>query len=141
MPRKLFTASIILLVLLTAISISTAGSGINMQEGKWEIASKVEMQGMPMTMPPVTYTQCLTKADLVPQSSQTLQGCNISEVKVVDNTVTWSIQCSSESGDMKGIGKITYSGNSLEGTIKVTMGKPGMEMTSHINGHRIGECN
>ena len=64
-----------LVVLLFAFSVSFAGSGPNMQEGKWEITTKVEMPGMPMNMPPMTHTQCLTKDDFVPQNSQSGEEC------------------------------------------------------------------
>ena len=67
MLQKLLAISVIL---LAAVSISFADSVPNMQEGTWEITTTMEMQGMTTSMPPVTYTQCLTKKDLVPQGSQ-----------------------------------------------------------------------
>ncbi|MFH1675123.1 MAG: DUF3617 family protein [Pseudomonadota bacterium] len=137
MLKKLFVASV---VLFATISISFAGSVPNMQEGMWEITSKVEMPGMPMEMPPVTYTQCLTKEDLVPQSSQPGQECKITQTKVTGNTVTWTMQCKGQGGTMTGTGSVTYSGNSFKGTIKMTMPESNMEMTCHISGHRIGDC-
>ena len=137
MLRKLFAASVLL---FAVISISFAGSVPNMQEGMWEITSRMEMPGMPMQMPPMKHTQCLTKKDLVPQSSQPGQECKITHTKVTGNTVTWTMQCKGQGGDMKGTGKITYSGNSFKGTIKMTMAQSNMEMTSHISGHRIGDC-
>ena len=60
--------------------------------------------------------------------------------KVADNTVTWIMQCSGEGGEMKGNGKITYSENSLKDKIEMTMPQTNMKMTSHISGHRIGDC-
>jgi len=137
MLKKLFVASVIL---FAAVSISFAGSVPNMQEGMWEITSKMEMTGMPMEMPPVTHTQCLTKEDLVPQSSQPGQECEITHTKVTGNTVTWIMQCKGQGGEMIGTGTITYSGNSFKGTIKMTMAQSNMEMTCHISGHRIGDC-
>ena len=137
MLKKLFVT---LIIFVTAISVSFAGSELNMQEGKWEITTKVEMPGMPINMPPNKHIQCLTKKDLVPQSSQPGQECKITQTKVVANTVTWTIQCKNKGGEIKGNGKITYSGNSFEGTIKMTMSQTNMEMTSHISGYRIGEC-
>ncbi|MBW2035678.1 MAG: hypothetical protein JRI94_19290 [Deltaproteobacteria bacterium] len=65
MLRRLFVISAILVI---AVSISFAGSGPDMQEGLWEITSKMKMRGM--DMPSYTHTQCITKKDLVPQSSQ-----------------------------------------------------------------------
>jgi hypothetical protein len=137
MLKKLFVASVIL---FAAISISFAGSVPNIQEGMWEITSKVEMPGMPMEMPPMKYTQCLTKEDLVPQSSQPGEECKITQTKVTGNTVTWTMQCKGQGGTMTGTGSVTYSGTSFKGTIKMTMPESNMEMTSHISGHRIGDC-
>ncbi|MEA3223190.1 MAG: DUF3617 domain-containing protein [Thermodesulfobacteriota bacterium] len=140
MLRKLFITSIILLA-LSAISISFADSGPNMKEGLWEITTKIEMPGM--EMPAMKHTQCITKDALVPQSSQPGQGgqeCKITETKVDGNTVTWAIECNDQGGKMKGTGKITYKGDSFEGVMTMSMPQANMEMTSHISGRRIGDC-
>jgi hypothetical protein len=137
MLKKLCSATVILFVV---VSIAFAGSVPNMQEGKWEITTKMEMPGMPMNMPPMTYTQCLTKKDLVPKRSQPGQECTITQNKVTGSTVTWTMQCSGQGGDMKGTGNITYSGNSFNGTIKMTMPQQNMQMTSHVTGRRLGSC-
>ena len=128
------------IIVVNTIAVSFAGSELNMQEGKWEITTKVEMPGMPTNMPPNKHIQCLTNNDLVPNNSQQGQECKITQTTIVGNTVTWVIQCKSQGEEMKGNGKITYSGNSLEGTIKMIMSQANMEMISHISGHRIGEC-
>ena len=130
----------VLAILCFTISISFAGSGPNMQEGEWEITTKVEMPGMPMNMPPVTHRQCLTKNDLVPQNSQPGNECKISNVKVSGDSVTWVMQCKGQGGETKGTGEITYSGTSFKGVIKMTVVQADMQMTSKINGLRIGNC-
>lgn len=136
MLKKLFFASIIL---LTAISISFAGSVPNMKEGLWEITIKTEMPGM--EMPPMKHTQCLTKKDFVPQGPQQPgQECKITETKVVGNTVTWTMQCKTQGGTMKGTGKMTYSGGSFEGTMIMSMPQANMKITTHMSGKRIGDC-
>jgi hypothetical protein len=136
MVGKLFGASIIL---VTAISISFAGSGPDMKEGLWEITTKMEMPGM--SMPPMKHTQCMTKNNLVPQSSQPGQECSITQTKVVGNTVTWTMKCTGQGGEMEGTGKITYTGDSFEGTMTMSMPQTNMKITSHISGKRIGDCN
>ena len=137
MLRKLLVISV---VLLTSLSTSIAGSGPNMQEGKWEVTTRMEMPGMSTSMPAVTSTQCLTKKDFVPQGSQQGQECNITKTKVDGNTVTWTVKCSGQGGELTGTGRMTYSGSSFKGTIEMTMTQPNMKMISHINGHRIGDC-
>ena len=136
MVRKLSFGSIIL---LTVISISFAGSGPNMNEGLWEITTKTEMPGM--EMPPTKHTQCLTKKDFVPQGPQQPgQECKITDVKVDGNTVTWALECKSQGGKMKGTGKTTYSGDSFEGTMIMSMPQPNMKITIQMSGKRIGDC-
>ena len=136
MLKKLFAASIIL---IAAISISCVDSGPNMKEGLWEITTEMKMQGM--DMPPVKHTQCITKNDLVPQGSQQPgQECEIIDVKTSGNTVTWTMKCTGQGGNVKGAGEITYSGDSFKGTMTISMLQANMEMTSHLSGKRIGNC-
>ena len=137
MLRKLLVISV---VLLTSLSTSIAGSGPNMQEGKWEVTTRMEMPGMSTSMPAVTSTQCLTKKDFVPQGSQQGQECKITKTKVDGNTVTWTVKCSGQGGEVTGTGRMTYSGSSYKGTIEMIMTQSNMKMIIHINGHRIGDC-
>ncbi len=69
MIKKLFAASIIL---IAAISISCGDSSPNINEGLWEITTKMNMQGM--DMPTVTHTQCITKKPRSPGLSTTGTG-------------------------------------------------------------------
>ena len=136
MLKKLFAVSIIL---LAAISITCADSGPNMKEGLWEITTKMQMQGM--DMPPVKHTQCITKNDLVPHGSQQPgKECEITDVKESGNTVTWTMKCTGQGGEVIGTGEITYSGDSFKGTMTITMPQANMEMTSNLSGKRIGKC-
>jgi len=136
MYKKFFAA---LIILLTAVSISFAGSMPDMQEGLWEITTKTQMPGM--EMPPTKHTQCLTKNDLVPQGSQPGQECEITDIKMDGNTVSWTMLCKGQGGEVRGTGKITYNGDGFTGIMKITMPQANMDMTSHIHGRRIGDCN
>ncbi len=130
-------------VLLFVISLCVAGSGPDMKPGLWEITTKMEMPGMPMSMPASTHTQCLTKQDMVPSGSQENENCKAKSIKITGNTVKWEIVCKTEGGVSKGKGKITYSGNKFKGTLKMTVKNKGqreMKMISHISGRRIGKC-
>lgn len=137
MLRKILVISV---ALLASLSTSIAGSGPNMQEGKWEVTTRMEMPGMSISMPEVTSTQCLTKKDFVPQGSQQGQECKVTETKVDGNAVTWTVKCSGQGGEVTGNGKMIYSGSSFKGTIKMTMVQSNTKMISHIKGHRIGDC-
>jgi len=135
MLQRIFST---LVVLLTAVSFSFAASGPDMNEGLWEITTTMKMQGM--NMPSHTHTQCITKDDLVPRSSQPGQECTISNYEVEGNTVSWSIRCSTQGGEMNGTGKITYRGDSFDGTMDMTMPGSGAEVVTHMSGRRIGDC-
>ena len=138
MIKKLFAASVILLAIF---SISFAGSVSDIQEGEWEITKIMTIQAMGMALPSKQYTQCLTKKNLIPYKSQSGEECKISQTKVTGNTVTWTMQCSGgHGGDMKGSGKITYSGSSFKGKVDFKGAQPNSGMVSQISAQRIGDC-
>lgn len=140
MTKKILLAA---LLLCAGASFCLAGPEPNMQEGLWEITSSIEMPGMP-AMAPMKNTQCLTKKDLVPQSQEKSQDCKITQTGMSGNTVTWTMKCSGEGGEVEGTGKITYSGDTFQGTMTMNIQNPGqggkMQMTQHMTGHRIGNC-
>ena len=122
---------------LLLCSTVDAGSKLNVEEGTWEVTSQVKMQGM--TMPPMTFSQCITESDAVPQGNVSGQeSCKVSDVKTVGNTVTWTLTCSGQGGNMQGKGKITYNGTSFEG--EVTTETMGMVMVTQMTGRRTGPC-
>ena len=126
-------------ILLCTFSISFAGSEPNMKDGLWEISTKVEIPGMPMEVPAMTHTQCITKENAVPDSSQPDQECKIIENHVDGDIVTWQMQCDTPEGKAEATGEITYTGNTFKGVIKMKM--QGMEMLQKLTGKRIGDCN
>ena len=96
----------------TAILVGLIFSSVNafadvdINEGEWEITTKVSIPGMPMEMPATSYKQCLTKKELVPQKPESDQNCEITDFKVSGNTISWKMNCSGgRSGDMSGDGK------------------------------------
>ncbi len=135
MAEKRFVAVLIgFMILCTTVY---AGSELNMEEGMWEITSLVKMQGM--TMPPMTFSQCITKDNAVPQNSSTGQdNCKVSEMKTVGSTVSWTVICSGQAGNTKGKGTIAYLGDRFEG--KMTTEHMGMVMVTEMNGRRTGSC-
>ena len=60
------------LTVLTALLVLPAAAFAQgpRRDGKWEVKMQTEMPGMPMQMPPVTLTQCITKEQAAdPQKS------------------------------------------------------------------------
>jgi hypothetical protein len=137
MIRKLLVVSV---VLLASVSFSLAGSKPNVKPGKWQVTTRMEMPGMQMNMPPMTHTQCITENDYVPQTSQPGEECKITKTRVSGDTVTWTMHCRGEGGEMNGTGKVTYRGDTFEGKISMSMSPSGMSMTIYTNGRRIGDC-
>lgn len=138
MSKRFFAISVTLLFAFVGASSVFAGAKINMQEGRWEITSEVKMPGM--SLPPATHTQCITKSDLVPQKSQPGQECSITDVEINGNTVTWTMICSGGGGDVTGTGRITYSGDRFSGAVRMNMPGGSMQVTTQMEGRRIGEC-
>lgn len=135
-----FLLIVSIVILAAAVSVQ---AGPDMQEGLWQITTTFEMPGMPMKMPPMTHTQCITQDDLVPQARQQPgQECRVSNYKVVGNTVSYDVVCKAEGNEMEGHGEATYSGDSMSGSMQMTMtGQQQMQMTYHYTGKRTGPCN
>ena len=135
MADRYFVA--VLVGLISVGSIVYAGSQLNMEDGLWEITSQVKMQGM--TIPPMTFSQCITRDNAVPRSNSPGQeNCSVSDMKTVGSTVSWTVTCNEQAGNMKGKGKITYSGDRFEG--EITTEQMGMVMVTEMRGRRTGPC-
>jgi hypothetical protein len=134
--RMLIGFFVVVSVFFTAAAY--AGSGVDMEEGMWEITTKVKMQGM--EIPPQTFSQCITKKDMVPQNNDPNQqgNCTVSDVQTKGNTVSWTVVCKTEGGEMKGKGKITYQGDSFKG--ESTSEMMGMVIVTEMSGKRTGPC-
>ena len=139
----MFKKIIVAVIVCTALFWGSATfAGVSLHEGLWEISSKMEIQGMEMKMPSNTHTQCITKKNIVPQDQQDESDCKVTDQNVHGNTVTWSVKCSGQDS-MKMTGKITYHGNTFEGTMIMISNGPQngpMRMVNHIKGKRVGEC-
>jgi predicted metal-binding membrane protein len=72
----------VLVIAAAALWVSAAFAAPNMQPGKWEITMKMEMKDMPMEMPPVKASVCLTDNDMVPQKAEKNQDCKMISNKI-----------------------------------------------------------
>jgi hypothetical protein len=121
----------------------------DMQEGQWEntIEMKMEMPGMPIAMPPMTHktSDCLTKKDMVPNTAQEKQQCDVKDHKTVGNKVTWKIRCKDKEGTLEGDGEVSYAGTTYQGTMRAKStpadkSMPQVTLTYKLTGRRIGAC-
>ena len=136
-----------IVVAIVAVALAVqALAQVPARAGNWEITAQMEMPGMPVQMPPIKTTQCITKEDAENASkgraSQTVpngqnQGCKITDYQAVGNKVTWKLACEGNTG-MSGSGEMVYSGDSYEGWAKMKM--PDGEMTTKYKGKRLGDC-
>ena len=131
-------------LLLALASLSAALPSLaapNMQEGNWEITTKMEMPGMPFAMPPTKHNQCLTQKEPVPDQSRKGQDCKMTDQKVSGDTVTWRMVCTGRDA-MEGEGKITYKGASYEGQMAMRMKQGGeaQAMNMSFSGKHTGPC-
>ncbi|MES9970777.1 MAG: DUF3617 family protein [Candidatus Thiodiazotropha sp.] len=113
-------------------------SEINMNPGLWHWTAVLENPGIPMPLPPTTYTTCITKANFVPKESQLGQACETIDLKTQGDKVSWNISCTRSVGVTKSHGSITYHGDTAEGIINVDLG--GVVMSSKATGKRLGPC-
>lgn len=134
MTKLLIRSVVVALMLVTA---AWAGE-MSMKEGQWEMTIETEMEGMPMKMPPTTFSQCITQQEPVPQSRQPGQECVTKDVVKKGDTVSWTVVCDTPAGSTTGKGKITYKGDTMEGSM--TMTAQGMKMVSRFTGRHVGPC-
>ncbi len=112
----------------------------------WEISSKTEMKGMPMTVPPQTMRMCVPKGKVNdPQQSMANNKqdnkCKVTDVKTSGNKTTWKMHCEPPN-DMSSSGEMIVNGNSYHQVVKTisNMGGHKMEMTQVVDGKRVGTC-
>lgn len=127
-------------ICLSAILPAPGLAAPDMQPGRWEISSTIDMPGMGFSMPASKTTQCISREDLVPQTQQANEKCQMLENKVNGNTVTWKIRCESEGGTMTSQGELVYHGDLFEGTVNTTGSQMPAGMTQKMTGKRIGNC-
>jgi hypothetical protein len=117
------------------------------RDGKWEVTTEMDMPGMPMKMPPMVATQCVTKEEADdPQKAVPKGGggrgddskCKVSDYKVAGNKVTWTVKCEGEQA-MTAKGEIEYTEDTYKGTQTMDMGGRGT-MTMKMSAKRLGDC-
>jgi len=140
------------LVFAAALAVSTSllAQGPR-RDGNWEVTMKMEMPGMPMAIPPIVTTRCITPAEASDPLKAMPNGggrggrgrgaepkCTTSDYKTEGNKASWSMKCEG-TPPTSGTGEITYSENAYSGLMKMDMGE-GRGMTMTYSGKRLGEC-
>ncbi len=133
-----------MMLCMGAFFVSTPVRAVDMKEGMWEHTMEVKMEGMSgVPAVPFTTTHCMTKKDLVPQSSENKENCKILEQKAIGNKVVWKIRCVEKDSVIESEGDITYNGTTYSGSQKTKITEKGgqvMTSTAKMKGRRLGDC-
>jgi uncharacterized protein DUF3617 len=133
---------VVVAALAFAAIASDAAAQNPMRPGRWEVTAQMDMPGMPVQMPAMKNTQCITQQQIdspthaVPSGPGNPNDCKVSDYKVSGNTVTWNMACASQG--MTGSGELKFAGDSYEGLVKMMMQQK--EMAMKLNGKRLGDC-
>ena len=129
--------------LLLPVALGMSQAKAEIRTGLWETQVNSEIEGMPFAPPPVSFTDCLTKEDLVPQVGDTDASCDLMEHEVKGSVVSWRMRCEQEGITTSGQGEIRFQGDSYRGEMRVTIsgGPMGeMKMLQTMQGRRLGAC-
>lgn len=132
--------NLVLFALVCALVVPAYAAG-PAKAGKWQTTIEMEMEGMPVKMPPMSHTQCITKEQAEDASSaipkgQKESGCTFTDVKVDGNTVSWKMTC--EKQGLTGVGTVTYASDTYTG--KMDMKMADREMHMKYAGKYLGAC-
>jgi hypothetical protein len=135
---KNFALGIFAATLMAGHALPAAAAEPNVNPGMWEWRSKMEMPGMPYAMPEQVHRDCITKEDLVPPTQDPQQECQVDDLDIGSDKVTWVMECDTGEGVMRANGEIRYQGDHAEGEFTATV--QGMQMITRLSGKRIGRC-
>lgn len=132
-------------LIASLLSSVTFAGGISIEPGMWETTMTMKMSMMPQ--PQVhTSTECIEDSELNPADFNMEENspCDITEVVMNDNTVSWTISCPAENGgmSMEGQWSMTSHGDTLSGGGSMSGGSQDMQIEMNIQweGKRIGDC-
>ncbi len=144
-PCKWTKATLLATVLSAALvwpSLTSAAPSID--DGEWEFTMTMDMPGMPANMPPVRFSNCLTKNNPIPkQEGKGAADCKVVDQSVKDSRVSYTMRCTQGDMVMENKGDTTFHGNRMEGTVHQTMkqgGKVVHASTAKMTAKRIGPC-
>ena len=134
---------------LPAAAFSQPGVAADLSPGLWEITLETRVAAQPGFAPaPVRLRQCLTAADARDPSALLgglanpgARGCSYSDKSYSGNTFRFSMQRDGSFG-IKSRGEVTFSAETMNGTISVTadVGGKKTELNNKISARRLGGC-
>ena len=124
--------------LFAAFCLPVAAQG---KDELWDITMKMEMAGMPMSMPARTQRTCLEKSAGDEQFVPKQEDCKAVDTKRSGNKLTFKMVCTGKN-PMTATGEMTFSEGAYEGRMRMTgkmEGQP-VDMTQTYSGKRVGNC-
>lgn len=143
MKQSLFAAGF---AVSLALACPMANAGAGFQDGLWEIASTMELGGMPMPGRPYVQTLCYTATDaaddgkIIPPVGD--QECKVTEHQRAGSKLSWKVNCSGTNTGT-GTGEIVLGGQSYEGAVMLHTQDARLgpvDMTYKIKARRLGAC-
>ena len=138
----------VLSVLMMCVAVVTISAQTPMRAGQWEVTMQMQMPNLPVAMPEMKVTQCITEEQLKEAPTAGLpnptgpgggsnEDCKVSDYNISGNTVTWKMACTGQQ-KMSGSGQMTFDGDTYAGTMNMSM--PQGDMSMKMSGKRLGEC-
>ncbi len=123
------------------LAVSVVSAQNPMRAGEWEITMQMQMANLPMQMPVMKTTQCVTQEE-IDEPGRALQSgppgatdsCKVTDQKIDGNKVSWKMACNG----MTATGDLTFEGDTYKGVM--TASTPQGEMTMNMSGKRLGAC-
>lgn len=116
-----------IIVLTVMISAHLSAGELKVKHGLW--TASVEVTGLPVPLPPHTFSYCVDKDSAIPQEKQ-MQGCTMNMVQQA-NSVNWKMTCDNGS---KGVGTATYQWDTMQAQVELTLPESNMSLTSKMTG-------
>lgn len=130
------------LTAIIAIIASTLSAVAYAAPGEyWEITSKMEMPGMPFSMPATTTKMCLAKGgESDPRKTSGDKNCKMTDIRTVGKKVLWKARCDHNGEVMTGSGEQTATPNGYAGKMQLSGKSEGedVNMNMAFSGKRIG---
>lgn len=126
------------LLLVLGMGVGGHAADLNFKEDLWELTLIMEMPGIPIALPPQTFTQCLTRDRSLPTPSEGFRECQVSRMEVQDSRVTWEWVCDTGEGPAAVGGEMEYQGDRLSGLLRVR--QEDMEVVQKLSGTWLREC-
>lgn len=133
-------------LLLLALAWALPAFG-GVQPGKWELSVEVSLARGADPTGPIVETRCISEDEardprkLLTENQH--PGCVLSDMNDSGAEYTFSIDCRRGPVPAHGTGRLSYTAQTLQGVVDLTVEQPNLRITTHssVRGRRLGSCN